>query len=487
MTIQDLASDPEMQRLAREMATPDGYALHRLGMKLHPKQAAVLRDLFKPKSRVVSRNANETGKTRRVLTAAILYAIEILDAVAVSTAAVSRQIEEQLIPSLKAYAHLFPQDKWEFQDRGIKKYDEKNRTWVDAYTGVSAKDEHYFQGYHRDDGRRLFIAVDEAQGVLPEILNAAEDRCNPDHFLVTGSPGDPQGAFYDMETSRAAFYTHHKLTRFECLKEDGWWLDRADIERMIAKHGKENPFVQSTVFGEFSQNVENALISLREFERCAENPPTWLNGTRHAFCDFAAGRDKNVLAVRVGNKVWIERKWQERDTMAAVGQFIAMFLKLKQQYGFEPEEITGDADGLGKPMVDRIREIGWNINEFHGGSAPRFDAGYKNAIAEVWASGIGQIKNCGIILPNDLDFKAQCFGRKSKHNSDGKLQLEAKEDMKKRGLDSPDEADAVLGALMPAPKWSATSLVKMVEGHQTEVDWSGNEQGEATGERRFFT
>jgi hypothetical protein len=190
---------PEIMAL---LSDPASYAEVRLGMKLHPKQAAVLRDIFsKNGSRVVSRCANEVGKTRRVLCAAILYAIEVRGAVCVSTAGTFRQVEGQLLPALNSYAHLYSPAKWDFQTTGIKRFDEKNKVWADAYTGISTDNEHYFQGYHKDEGRPLFIAIDECQGVKVEICRAAEDRCNPTWFLATGSPGDPQGAFYEMETA----------------------------------------------------------------------------------------------------------------------------------------------------------------------------------------------------------------------------------------------------------------------------------------------
>lgn len=475
----------EIARLAR----PDTYAEDRLGMKLHPKQAAVLRDLFnRPSSRVVSRCANEVGKTRRVLTAAILYAIEIREAVAVSTAGVFRQIAEQLIPSLHSYAHLFHPERWKFQATGIQRYDPKNKVWTDAYTGVSTKDENYFQGYHKDENRPLFIAIDECQGVSTEICNAAEDRCNPTWFLATGSPGDPAGAFYEMETAKAKFYTHHKLTRMECLREHGYWLDLPDIQRLIDKHGESNPFVQSTVFGNFSEIVTDALISLGEYDRCLENPPLFMNGDQHGFCDFAAGRDKNVMAHRLGNRVQIKRKWVERDTMSAVGQFLGIFVDLRKTSHIEPTEITGDADGLGLPMIHRLRELDWPINEFHGGAEERFNNGYRNRVSEAWGEGVKKIKACSVILPDDPDLKAQILGRKCRHNSSGQLEIEDKRDYKKRAGSSPDEADAVFGCMMPAPRVKSVNLIdqaKEIAKHQT--DWSGQgNDGDGNAERRFF-
>ena len=57
----------ELELTARYLADPAEYARVRLGMKLHPTQAAVLRALFQPKSRVVFGCGNEVGKTRRVV------------------------------------------------------------------------------------------------------------------------------------------------------------------------------------------------------------------------------------------------------------------------------------------------------------------------------------------------------------------------------------------------------------------------------------
>lgn len=487
-TAEEALKNDAFRSKAKALATPDGYARERLGMKLHPKQAAVLRDIFSRNgSRVVSRCANEVGKTRRVLCAAILYAIEIRGAVVVSTAGTFRQVEGQLIPALNSYAHLFDPKKWDFQSTGIKRYDEKNKLWADAYSGISTDNEHYFQGYHKDENRPLFIAIDECQGVKPEICNAAEDRCNPTWFLATGSPGDPQGAFYEMETSKAKYYTHHKITRMECLVEDGWWLDRADIQRLIDKHGETNPFVQSTVFGNFSQIVADALISLGEYDRCLENPPLYQRGSNHGFCDFAAGRDKNVFALRTGNKVEIKRKWVERDTMSAVGQFLGIFVDGRKECGLKSEDISGDADGLGLPMIHRMRELDWPINEFHGNAHERFSNGYRNQIAEAWGEGIKKIKSCAVILPPDPDMKAQILGRKGKPNSSGQLEIEKKEDYKKRCGESPDEADAFFGALMPAPQAKSVNLISMAKEIALQTDWEGGNEDANDGQRRYFS
>ena len=187
-----------------------------------------------------------------------------------------------------------------------------------------------------------------------------------------------------------------------------------------------------------------------------------------------------MLAFRHGNQVEIRRKWQQRDTMAAVGEFLGMFVELKKSHGLKPMEVSGDADGLGLPMVQRMRELDWPINEFHGGTEERFGEGYRNKIAEAWGEGIKKIKACAVRLPDDMDLKAQVLGRKAKPNSSGQLEIEKKEDYKKRCGESPDEADAFFMALMPAPN----SQPAMFEERPT---WKEEGDGNLAEQQRLAT
>lgn len=447
--------DPLFQEEVEMFANPDVYATKHLKMGLHPKQAAVLRDLFKPKSRVAFRCSNEVGKTSRVATAAILYAMDVLGAQVISTAGVWMQVVSQLVPNLKKYSHLYP--TWRFNDSTV------SINGIDRYVGFSTRDEGFAQGFHKDVGVPLLAIIDEAAAVRDIIFDGVEDRCNPDFLLVMGSPLDPTGRFYDIETRLSKFYTHHQLNQTECLTTDGWWLDPLTVERKILKYGsKQHPFVMSNVFGEFSMKVDNALLSLSEFNACLASPPQWMQGNndRHAFIDVAGGKAKNVFAVRQGNKCWIEKKWVESSEMATCGEIVAISKILERKIGLQPHEISIDASGAGKPMADRLREMGLPLHRFTGQSRPSFDMDYANAISEVWGSGAAKIRGCDIIIPDDEDFRSQILTRTLRRNSTGKFQVESKDDMARRGVASPDEADALLGCMMASGRMSHYNLLE---------------------------
>ncbi len=66
---------------------------------------------------------------------------------------------------------------------------------------------------------------------------------------------------------------------------------------------------------------------------------------------------------------------------------------------------------------------------------------------ECWLELAKRIVNKSIILPISQDLKAQLLSRKQRLNSSGKMELESKEDMRSRGVPSPDIADAVAMAV----------------------------------------
>jgi hypothetical protein len=113
-------------------------------------------------------------------------------------------------------------------------------------------------------------------------------------------------------------------------------------------------------------------------------------------------------------------------------------------------QIGGDESGLGGPVRDRLAESGWPIRRGNNGSPARDAEHYANTGAEIWFEGRRQIERQQIILPNDRELIAQLTSRLGWPDSKRRLQLESKEDMRGRNLPSPDRADAVLGAMMPA-------------------------------------
>ena len=140
--------------------------------------------------------------------------------------------------------------------------------------------------------------------------------------------------------------------------------------------------------------------------------------------------------------------------MSAVGRFIMEF----QRNGLKEEEIFADAGGLGIPMCDALAEAGWTVHRVNNGGRAYDERHYLNRGAEIWFSAARSVELNEIILPDDDLLFSQMTTRKCKTNSKGKLHLESKDDMRSRGLPSPDRADAVLGAVACGGHGSSLNL-----------------------------
>ncbi|MBL0900457.1 MAG: terminase, partial [Reyranella sp.] len=107
-----------------------------------------------------------------------------------------------------------------------------------------------------------------------------------------------------------------------------------------------------------------------------------------------------------------------------------------------------DEDGVGAGVVDRLRQLGlpfvFGIN--FGGAAERWGPDgakplYANKRAEMWGNLREWLADAS--LPDDPELRADLSAVEYGYNGKGEIQLEKKEDMKKRGLASPDIGDAL--------------------------------------------
>ncbi|MBS0229446.1 MAG: hypothetical protein JSS23_12245 [Proteobacteria bacterium] len=417
------------------LATPAGFASGILGLKLYPWQREELNALEVQGTKLSTVCCNEAGKTSYLAGPAILWVMALFPgSQVVVTSGSWRQVREQLFPSLKRFAPIF--HGWTFHDTAITSPDGSR------CVGFSTDDAGLFEGFHVGPGSHretpLLIIADEAKSI-PEPIFEAIDRCRATWVWLMSSPGNAAGTFYKSQTEQRAAYRCRAVTVADCPH-----ILQSAIDDIIQRYGPEHPFTRSSLYAEFTgEDGSGVVCTLAQVNMCIAEPPAHTTGDTSCWIDFAAGGDENVIALRRGNKITLERCWRETDTMRALGEFIMEFRRLR----LKAEQITGDEGGLGKPMLDRLREMGWEVNRFNSGARAQEPEAYFNRGAEIWDKGSRRIDRRTIILPNDPLLIEQLTTRRWKRYSDGRLQLESKEEMRKRGLKSPDRADAVLGCM----------------------------------------
>lgn len=152
------------------------------------------------------------------------------------------------------------------------------------------------------------------------------------------------------------------------------------------------------------------------------------------------GGDSNVVAIRWGPVVVIAYESAFQDTMRTTGE-IALVLDKE-----EPEVSKVDSVGVGAGVYDRLREQDYSVSEIVGGATPRNTEKFLNARAENHWGFRERLEAENVDLPDNPRILSQMAGIKYDIQSDRRIKVESKEDMKKRGMKSPDLVDAIIMA-----------------------------------------
>jgi hypothetical protein len=384
--------------------------------------------------RIAVRTPNGSGKSSIVIPLAICRWLDRYPkSKVVLMSADSRQLDSQLMRALFEYRdpHL---KHWTFLQREIRT--PQGGQLVAFTTDESQR----VEGHHGAKGSPLLMIVDEAKSIETPIFEAI-DRCGYAVLLLISSPGLRGGTFFDSFSLNRQNHICFEISLEQCPH-----IPKEKIADMVETYGELHPLVRSSIYGEFMDIAEGEsfIVPFQALMSMIHNPPG-AKISRHeyaAFCDFAQGRDENVLAIRTGNKLMDLVGWHDTNAISIVGRFIMEFRKA----GLRPEQIWGDSGGLGLPMCDMLRDAGWPINRFSFGGKPTDEDHYVSRGAEVWHSFAQRISRGELVLLNDPTLVSQLTSRKSTLDARGRLGIEKKADMAARGVKSPDRADAVIGA-----------------------------------------
>ena len=159
------------------------------------------------------------------------------------------------------------------------------------------------------------------------------------------------------------------------------------------------------------------------------------------------GFDKSVLCVRQGQRVLAERSLGRVDTMRLVYEV----LMTADEMGVTA--IFVDEGGVGGGVVDRLRELGAPVYGVHFGGAARRPTRFFNRRSEIFWELRRLFDLQSITLPRDEELAGQLLALRYDVSSSGQVRLEGKREMRKRGMPSPDKADALALAFLVPPSF----------------------------------
>lgn len=150
------------------------------------------------------------------------------------------------------------------------------------------------------------------------------------------------------------------------------------------------------------------------------------------------GDDRTSIIRRRGRVAYNIESHKHKDTMEVVG-IVHMIIKNEN-----PDKVFVDVGGLGAGVVDRLHELGYAqiVEPVNSGSSPLDAEKYGNKRAEMWGVAKEWLNELPCEIPDSDSLHADLCAPKYKFDSNTRLWIERKEDIKKRGLRSPDEADA---------------------------------------------
>jgi hypothetical protein len=151
------------------------------------------------------------------------------------------------------------------------------------------------------------------------------------------------------------------------------------------------------------------------------------------------GDDDTAIVRRRGRVVCPVERIRKRDTMHVAGA-IARLIKEDR-----PARVFIDIGGLGSGIYDRLLELGFGyvVSPVNFGESAGRSERYKNRRAEMWGLLKEWLQLPPASIPDDDGLAADLVGPQYTYDSEGRLKLESKEDMRKRGIRSPDAGDAL--------------------------------------------
>jgi len=315
-----------------------------------------------------------------------------------------------------------------------------------------------FQGIH---ARYVLVVLDEACGVPPWLWVAAESLVTNanSRILAIGNPDDPSSEF-EKNCRPGSGWHNIKISAFDLPWNTGEVIPpsledlltgQMWVEERKRKWGEESPYYISKVLGCFPEVADDTLISPAMIRAAHEYE------TQHSLefgvmgADIARlGKDRTCVYHNRGGEVRKIYEVHKQLTDKTGGKLMAL---LRQFANRVPMQI--DAIGLGATVYDFMNAVGANVVPFVGSEKAHVRPDrFKNRRAEGYWNLRGLMEEGLIDLdPADEDLAAELCNIKFWHDTAGRVQIETKEELEKRGLPSPDNADAAMMSCVRPPEF----------------------------------
>lgn len=414
---------------------PVGFVRIVLGASPDPWQTGVLEAVARGERRISIRAGHGVGKSAVVAWLSIWHMVTRFPQKTVMTAPTAGQLFDALFAETKFWINKLPAPIRDLFDPTSDKISLKaapEASFVSARTSSADRPE-ALAGIHSE---HVLLLVDEASAVPEPVFESAAGSMSG-HSACTILIGNP------TRNSGLFFKTHHALKaewktfHVSCL--DSPRVAPDFVKQIADTYGVESNAYRVRVLGEFALREDDTLIPAELVDSAMSRDVALVEKEPLVYgLDVARfGDDRSVLCKRRGNVVLEFKTWQGLDLMQLTGAIVNE-AKLDQ-----PAEMCIDSIGLGSGVADRLRELGHTVRDVNVSEASAMNPTAAKLRDELWLAVKEWLNQRAGKLPKMDDLRQELVAPTYTFTSNGKVKVEGKAEMKKRGMRSPDLADSL--------------------------------------------
>ncbi len=459
VTARKRAADPR-GALGKLIIDPVDCATGIFQADLWPTQQQILWSVAKNR-RTAVKACHASSKTHTAARAALWWLLRYPDGVVVTTSSSWIQVERQLWGEIR--------DAWE---ASAIQMPEPNKTELNIgpkhyAIGISTNLGVRFRGFHSG---HVLIVIDEPQGIISDVWEEIDGIMAGGHvhLLAIGNPTVPGGPFHDAFTVDLARWNTITIDAFSTPNLAAYRTRRASPERAIARlaaadetelmeaerpylisriwvrekidtWGLDNPRFQSRVLGRFPAQMEDALLQLGWLEDARNRPSKWK--TKHPVdvgIDVAAGGEsETVVYIVQGPQIVEMHHWELADPR---GQILGVLRPWRDYI----KRCNVDASGVGYYLAQHLKDQGLPVKFIKVGERARTPERFVNLRAELMFGLSERFEQGDVNGLTDETTVAQLSTIRTTRTARDQDAIESKVEARKRGVRSPDRAEALM-------------------------------------------
>ena len=370
----------------------------------------------------------------------------------------------------------------------------------------SPYDEAATQGIHAPN---LLIVVDEAGGigeVVGQALEALMTGGNTRLLLLGNPPTDQEDSWFER-CYESPLYSTISISAYDTPNFTGepvgicktcppqveqhlitkHLVDQRWVDDVITEFGADSPFVEARVHARFPRSTANKVIPFGWCDRASNNEEPIIGVQVRLGIDIAAdGGDEFVIAKADGYRASIVHRSSGKANENAVDVANVCLHHIREAEEThaardvaEPVRVKIDTIGVGWGVVSILQKWGQEgkhrskIVPVNVAERAKDPEKFRNVRAELWWNGRSLLQpdqdgRQNLALDTERKVMSQLAGPTFKADSAGRIQIETKADMKRRGVSSPDQAEAVLLAVYEPPGRDIPNVAPIGFGQSNE-------------------